>query len=204
MLHAVKNQEQPETRETVVMKEPGSYKKAVQKLAGIKVGAAILACIVYGALCAKFGLALASLLTAGISVILIPLAIYYERNKAKLEEKFMRKTLKVPEPEELENRDFTADFKYWATRSGLQFYIKSGYPRFHGQKHIRVLYEDVPNGIPYEIKNYYFDEEHGAESLDLEIPSDDLMAKAWDKKLRQKIINHDKPDIAIAFNPKIS
>lgn len=202
MLHAVKKTE--ETHENkVAMSQPGRYKQALHKLASIKVGAAIIAVIFYGALCAQFGLALATLLVSGICVILIPPAIYLKRNKARLEAKFMRRALQIPEPEE-ENQDFTADFKYWATNTGLQFFIRSGYPRFLGQKQVRVIYEDVPNGILYEIKNYYFDEEHGAESLDLEVLAGDLMAKAWDKKLRQKIINNIKVDIAIAFNPKNS
>ncbi len=200
MLHAVKNQQDSFQESTMTVHEPSPYKKAKHKLSALKLGAVLLAFICFGGLSAQFGLALASLMTAGLCVLLIPPAIYLYRNKARLETKFMRRALNVQEPEK-QDHVFETDFKFWATRKGLQMYIRSNYPRFHGQKFIRVIYSDVPNGILYEIKSHYFDEDHCAESLDLQVPTGDPMAKAWDKKFRQKIIDNCDIDIEVAYNP---
>lgn len=200
MLHAVKKQKDTVQESTVAVHEPSPYKKTKHKLGALKLGAVLLAFICFGGLSAQFGLALASLMTAGLCVLLIPPAIYLHRNKDRLEAKFMRRALNVQEPEE-QDQVFETDFKFWATRNGLQMYVRSNYPRFLGQKHVRVIYADVPNGILYEIKSHYFDEDRSAESLDLQVPPGDPMAKAWDKKLRQKIINNCDIDIEVAFNP---
>ncbi|MBD3281271.1 hypothetical protein GF391_00810 [Candidatus Uhrbacteria bacterium] len=200
MLHALKQDSRPHEN-TMSIREPSAYKKAKHKLGAVKLGAVILIFICFGGLSAQFGLALASLLMAGTCALLIPPAIFLYRNKDRLEAKFMRRALNVQDPEESGEQVFETDFKFWATRDGLQMYVRSNYPRFHGQKYIRVIYSDVPNGILYEIKSHYFDEDRCAESLDLQVPPGDLMAKAWDKRLRQKIIENEKPDIEIAFNP---
>lgn len=52
------------------------------------------------------------------------------------------------------------------------------YPRFPHQRFVGVISDGVPNGIPYEIKSHCFDEEHCAESMELEVSREEPLAKA--------------------------
>jgi hypothetical protein len=176
------------------------YAAAKNKLHAILTGAVIAAFIGYGVLCAQFGLLLGSLITAGFCALLIPIAIFTVRKRASLEQAFMRKMLNVKDIES--GDEFVNEFKIFATIDGLQLFVKSIYPRFENTKFVRVISTDVPNGILYEIKSYLFDEEHCAESMELQVANQEPLSKAWDKKFRNKLILDPKLDLKIAFNPK--
>ncbi|MDF1496464.1 MAG: hypothetical protein P1P90_00200 [Patescibacteria group bacterium] len=176
------------------------YERAEQKLNAVKIGAIVMAVIIYAGLSAELGLALGSLIAGGLAALLVPVAIYLQRNRARLEEKFMRRLLKIPEP--VLNEVFETDLRVFPTARGLQLYSKTNFPRFSDQKFVRVIFDDVPNGILYEVKSHYFEEKQCAEALDLQVPDSEPLAKAWDKKLRNKL--HKNPDMAIeiAYDPK--
>ena len=180
--------------------KPSPYERAEQKLDAVKIGAIVMAFIFYGGLSAEYGLALGSLITGGVAALLIPVAIFLHRNRERLEEKFMHKVLDIPEP--VLNEVFETDLRIFATKNGLQLYAKTDFPRYSNQRFVLVKCDDVPNGILYEIKSQYFDKKQCAESLDLQVPDSEPMAKAWDKKLRSKL--HKNPDMAIeiAYDPK--
>ena len=55
--------------------------------------------------------------------------------------------------------------------------------------------------LPYEIKSHCFDEEHCAESMELEVSIDEPLAKAWDRDLRRKIISNPSLPVEVAFDP---
>lgn len=180
--------------------KPSAYERAEQKLDAVKIGAIVMAFIFYGGLSAEFGLALGSLITGGVAALLIPVAIFLHRNRARLEAKFMMRALDISEP--TSDEIFETDLRIFPTKNGLQIYAKTDFPRYSNQKFVLVKCDDVPNGILYEIKSQYFDKKQCAESLDLQVPDSEPMAKAWDKKLRGKL--HKNPDMAIeiAYDPK--
>lgn len=182
------------------MPQPSRYQLAKHKLAATKMGAIILLFLAFGELSARVGLPLATLLVAGVCALLAPIGIFAFRNRERLEERFLRRMLDVPKA--AADQVLFADFRFWPTRRGLQLLVRSDYPRFSHQSFVRVIHDDVPNGILYEVKSHDFDEASCAESMDLEASSDEPLGKAWDTGLRRKLLSNPNLHIEVAFNPE--
>jgi hypothetical protein len=182
------------------MPQPSPYQLAKHNLGAIKMGALILPLLLFGGLSARVGLPLATLLAAGVCVLLAPIGIFAFRNKTRLERRLLRRMIDAPNAEA--GRVLFAEFRFWATRRGLQLFVRSDYPRFSHQGLVRVIHDDVPNGILYDVKSHYFDEAYCAESMELEVSSDEPLAKAWDRDLRRKLLSNPNLRIEVAFDPE--
>lgn len=159
-------------------------KSAKIKSRAIKLGSIIFAFIFYGALCSKFGLSVATLLVGGISCILLPIAIFAVRNKNLWEPFYNERILgiKLPEIEP----EFTADFEFILMKDTLQLVVKNLIPHFFNAKFIRVKFDQVPNGVLYDVVKHTWSE--SKEYIELRLSETEGLAKAWDKKLRASIL----------------
>ncbi|GEM_PF-1641881 len=163
----------------------------------IKLGSIVFAFIFYGALCAKFGLPIATLLIGGISCVLLPIAIFALRNK-NLWVPFYNKRILGIELPKIEP-EFTANFRFILMKDMLQLMIINPIPRFFNVKFVRVKFDQIPNGILYDVIKHTWSGKK--EYIDLRLSETESLAKAWDKKLRASILQGRsfKPEVLIYY-----
>lgn len=167
------------------------------KRRAIKLGSVVFSFLVYGALCAEFGLPAATLLAGGIACVLLPFAILALRKKHLWEPFYNKRILGIELPEI--EPEFAAEFQFILMRETLQLMVVNPIPHFFNVKFVRVKFDQVPNGVLYEVAKHTWSGKK--EYIELRLSDAETLAKAWDKKLRSAILRGRdfKPEILIHY-----
>lgn len=182
--------------------EKNKQRKARQsKRQATAVGATVLGYFLFGALCSEVGLSAGLLVSAGLCAIGIPVAVFVGRHG----DRFARLLRSSPDLQ-LQDRSgghvVTTDFRFWVTRRGIQFLIDTDEPVFAGQRFVRVIHDGVPNGILYEVRSHFYDEEREAEGMEIEVSGYEPLGRGWDKDLRKRILANSNLRLEVAFDPQ--
>jgi hypothetical protein len=179
--------EQKDTGEVVSNNKQRYFPESAEmRQKAIHLGTTILAILVYGGLCAKFGLALATLIAAGVSCVSIPIVIYALRNRHIWLPFYNEKILGAKLPEIVP--EFETDYQFIVMKNKLQLVAANQFPRFFNLQFVRVIYKEVPNGIMYDVTKHYWSTKN--EFIELTLSNKEPLAKAWDKKFRAALLKN--------------